>query len=152
MKYKLLLNISLLIFITILATGCAVNPLGLPVNRATATIDPTANLASIKSIHVTKFAPDGREIYILIANKLKDIGYQVTSGIETPEGVDAIVTYEDKWMWDLSMYMIELTIKIRDPSNNFPLASGNSYHTSLTRKTPEEMVDEVINNIFKKHD
>ncbi len=145
MKYKLLLNISLLIFITILATGCAVN-------RATATIDPTANLASIKSIHVTKFAPDGREIYILIANKLKDIGYQVTSGIETPEGVDAIVTYEDKWMWDLSMYMIELTIKIRDPSNNFPLASGNSYHTSLTRKTPEEMVDEVINNIFKKHD
>lgn len=145
MKYKLLQYIGLLFIITILASGCAVN-------RATATIDPKANLSNIKSIHVTKSAPDGREINILIANKLKDIGYQVTSGVETPEEVDAIVTYEDKWMWDLSMYMIELTIKIRDPKNNFPLASGNSYHTSLTRKTPEEMVSEVISSIFNKHD
>ncbi|MEN8134001.1 MAG: hypothetical protein ABFS18_00505 [Thermodesulfobacteriota bacterium] len=145
MKYKLLLNISLLLIITILASGCAFN-------RATANIAPNANLASIKSIHVTKFAPDGREINILIANKLKEIGYQVTSGVETPEGVDAIVTYKDKWIWDLTMYMIELTIKIRDPKNNFPLASGNSYHTSLTRKTPAEMVNEVINSIFNKHD
>jgi len=145
MKYKLFFNIGLLLIITILASGCAVN-------HATATIDPKANLANIKSIHVTKFAPDGRGINTLIANKLKQIGYQVTSGVETPEGVDAIVTYEDKWMWDLSMYMIELTIKIRDPENNFPLAVGNSYHTSLTRKTPEEMVNEVISSIFNKHD
>jgi hypothetical protein len=28
------------------------------------------------------------------------------------------------------------------------LAVGNSYHTSLTRKSPEEMVDEVLTNIF----
>jgi hypothetical protein len=50
-------------------------------------------------------------------------------------------------MWDITMYMLELTINFRDPKNNFPLASGNSFHTSLTRKSPEEMVDEVLNNI-----
>jgi hypothetical protein len=30
----------------------------------------------------------------------------------------------------------------------FPLAVGNSYHTSVTRKSPEEMVDEVLTNIL----
>jgi hypothetical protein len=29
------------------------------------------------------------------------------------------------------------------------MAVGNSFHTSLTRKSPEGMVDEVIGNILK---
>jgi hypothetical protein len=64
--------------------------------------------------------------------------------------VDALVTYKDKWMWDITMYMLELTITIRDPQNDYPLATGNSFHTSLTRKSPTEMVDEVVENIFKQ--
>jgi hypothetical protein len=53
-------------------------------------------------------------------------------------------------MWDMTMYMIELTITIRNPANNYPLATGNSYHTSLSRKSPPEMVDEVMANIFNE--
>jgi len=60
------------------------------------------------------------------------------------------VTYVDKWMWDITMYLLELTITIRDPQTDYPLANGNSYHTSLTRKSPPEMVDEVLGNIFKE--
>jgi len=136
------MNISLLFVVILFNSGC--------VNRATATLNPTADLDGIKSIHVTKHAKDGRGINILIANKLKEIGYQVTSGVDTPVDVDAVVTYKDKWRWDITMYMLELSVSIRDPQTNFPLASGNSYHTSLTRKSPEEMVDEVINNIFNR--
>ena len=33
---------------------------------------------------------------------------------------------------------------------NVALATGNSYHTSLTRKSPKEMVDEVVDNILKQ--
>jgi hypothetical protein len=143
MKRKLFLNISLLLVVILLNSGCSIN-------RATANLDPSADLGSIKSIHVTKFAPDGREINILIANKLKEMGYQTSSGIDTPAGVDMVVTYKDKWMWDITMYMLELTIVFRDAKTDFPLASGNSYHTSFTRRTPEEMVDEVIDNIFKQ--
>ncbi|WP_346287730.1 hypothetical protein [Zoogloea sp.] len=69
-----------------------------------------------------------------------------------PPGVDGIVTYVEKWMWDITMYMLELTVVIRDPQSDFPLATGNSYHTSLTRKSPREMVDEVIGNIYKGQD
>lgn len=137
--------VSRLIFLSVLLTmvsGCAVN-------RATATVDPTANLARIKSIYVTKLAADNRGINSIIATKLSNLGYSATTGLEAPKDVDAIVTYADKWMWDITMYMIELTITVRDGKTNFPLAAGNSFHTSLTRKSPEEMVDEVVTNIFK---
>ena len=137
------LTLSLLAVVILFNSGCAVN-------RATATLDPTADLVGIKTIYVTKFAPDGRGINLLISDKLKSMGYSVNTGIDTPKDVDVIVTYKDKWMWDITMYLIELTVIIRDPENNFPLASGNSYHTSLTRKSPDEMVAEVVNNIFKQ--
>lgn len=142
MTHKIILNLILLIFVSLIASGCAIN-------RATATVKPTADLSAIESIYVTRFASDERGINKLIANKLEQLGFIVETGIVAPSNVDAVVTYKDKWMWDFTMYMLELTITIRDPKNNFPLASGNSYHTSLTRKSPEEMVDEVIGNIFK---
>jgi hypothetical protein len=127
-----------------LVSGCAVN-------RATANVDATADLDKIKTVHVSKLAPDGRGINVLIADKLKAKGLNVTTGPGKPEiGIDAVVTYTDKWMWDITMYMLELTITIRDPNTDYPLATGNSYHTSLTRKSPKEMVDEVVENIYKK--
>jgi hypothetical protein len=141
MTRKLILNLSLLLVVIFFASGC--------VNRATAIKDPTTDLSTIKSIYVTKYAPDRRGINQLIADKLEKRGFIVETGVDTPSNVDAVVTYKDKWMWDITMYMIELKIAIRNPKTNFPFASGNSYHTSLTRKSPEEMVDEVINNIFK---
>jgi hypothetical protein len=51
-------------------------------------------------------------------------------------------------MWDITIYLLELTVTFREPANLQPLAVGNSYHTSLTRKSPDEMVDEVLTNIL----
>jgi len=143
MKHKLFLKLTLLLVIILLNSGCSVN-------RATATLDPTMNLQNIKSIYVTKLAPDRRGVNILIADKLKTKGFLVDTGVDTPLDVDIVATYEDKWMWDITNYMLELTITFRNPKTNFPLASGNSFHTSLSRKSPEEMVDEVIENILKQ--
>jgi len=83
---------------------------------------------------------------------LVGMGYRATTGPEdaAPDDVDAIVTYRDKWMWDITMYMLELDITLRNPKTKYPIAVGNSYHTSLTRKSSEEMVKEVLTNIFNK--
>jgi hypothetical protein len=123
-------------------TGCAVN-------RASATLTPGTDLTAIKTAYVVKHDKDKYNVDQIIKTKLENKGYVVTTGPElpTPYKADMTVTYVDKWMWDITMYMLELTINFRDPKNNFPLASGNSFHTSLTRKAPEEMVDEVLNNI-----
>lgn len=140
---------SILKLFAVLATFALVS--GCAVNRATANVDATADLDKVKTLHVTKLAADERGINVIIADKLRTKGLNVTTGPGKPEsGIDAVVTYADKWMWDITMYMLELTITIRDPKTEYPLATGNSYHTSLTRKSPKEMVDEVVDNIYKK--
>jgi len=128
------------VFIAILALmhGCAVN-------KATATVDQTTDLSTLKNFYVKKYKEDTRDTNLLIENKLVDMGFEVS---ENASDVDALITYVDKWWWDITMYMLELTVTIRDPNTDFPLASGHSLHTSLTRKSPEEMVDEVLTNIF----
>ncbi|WP_310494722.1 hypothetical protein [Dechloromonas sp.] len=139
---KFLKLLALLGLVASLTTGCAVN-------RATGSVDPSANLSALKTMYVKKTADDDKT-YTLIADKLRSKGLTVTTGSEAaPGNVDAVVTYIDKWMWDITMYMLELTITIRDPKTDFPLATGNSFHTSLTRLSPKEMVNEVVDNIYK---
>lgn len=136
------LGTALVLAAAVLGSGCAVN-------RATATVDPSANLASIKRVHVVQVEGDGHNVNQVIADRLNQMGLQATTSKEKVPGVDAIVTYWDKWMWDITMYLLELTIVVRDPKTDFPLATGNSLHTSLTRKNPKEMVEEVLGNIWK---
>jgi len=129
--------------VSVFASGCAVN-------RATATVDPSANLDKLRIVQVKKTEGEDGTIQKLIAGDLRKRGYDVPEEGKAPEKVDAVVTYVDKWMWDMTMYLLELTVVVRDPKSDFPLASGNSFHTSLTRLSPPEMVDEVLGNIFKE--
>lgn len=131
-----------LILLACSLVGCA--------NRATARVDPSADLKSMKTLHVVKIAEETAGISTLIADDLRRRGYTVTTGTDKPGPVDAVVTYVDKWMWDITMYLLELTITIREPKTDFPLATGNSLHGSLTRKSAPEMVEEVMGNIFKE--
>ncbi|WP_339089100.1 hypothetical protein [Variovorax paradoxus] len=128
---------------SLFTSGCAVN-------RATATVDPSANLDKLRVVQVKQLEGEDGTIHKLIAGNLRKRGLQVTEDSKSAEQVDAVVTYVDKWMWDLSMYLLELTVTVRDPKSDFPLATGNSFHTSLTRLSPQEMVDEVVGNIFKE--
>lgn len=140
--FKKLLGLALILSAV---SGCAVN-------KAEATLYPDQTLKGVDSIHVVKLAEDERGVDQLVVNKLESLGKTVTSGTkeESPEGVDAVVTYLDKWMWDITMYMIELTVVFSDAENDMPIAKGYSMHTSLTRLSPEEMVDEVITNIYNE--
>lgn len=141
---KNILKLAVLLgLVATLTTGCAVN-------RATGSVDPSVNLAAVKTVYVKKIPADDGGTNLLIADKLRSKGVAVTTGTEPPpSNVDAVVTYIDKWMWDITMYMLELTITIRDPKTDFPMATGNSFHTSLTRLSPKEMVNEVVDNIYQ---
>ena len=134
------MRIMKFVFLFILLSGC--------VNNSIHIVDSPNKLKNIKSIFVEKLPADGRGVNQLIVNKLVTMGYQATTEQPQPENVDAIITYRDKWRWDMAMYMLSLSIKIKEPDTEFPIASGNSLHTSLTRKTPEGMVNEVLTNIF----
>ena len=140
---KNVIKLALAMAVLCFASGC--------VNIATATVDPNANLATVKTAYVVKLPKDERGVNRLIADKLKDKGVIATTGADPKpaSAVDAIVTYADRWHWDITMYMLELNITVRDPKNDVPIATGRSLHTSLTRKSPEEMVTEVLDSIYK---
>lgn len=144
-EMKRLLSLGVVMgLVAILNSGCAVN-------RATASVDPSANLSALKTMYVKKQAEDNTDTNVHIADRLRSKGVTVTTGTGVvPAGVDGVVDYVEKWMWDITMYMLELTVTIRDPKTEFPLASGNSYHTSLTRLSPKEMAHEVVDNIYKE--
>jgi hypothetical protein len=142
---KFLLSVFI-VSVLALSSGCAVN-------RATATVSADSDLSKVKTFYVVQQPKDDRGIEKLISDNLTARGFLAKSGPDMgtpPAGVDAVVTYVDKWMWDITMYMLELTLTVRNPVNNFPMANANSYHTSLTRKAPPEMVDEALTNIFNE--
>ena len=140
------LKLAVILFIfTSLSTGCS--------NHATGGINPGANFSALKTMYVKHYPSDNSGVNELIANKLRNKGVTVTTGDgNPPSNVDAVVTYVDRWMWDITMYMLELTINISDSKTGFQMATGNSLHTSLTRKSQTDMVDEVVNSIYNKLD
>lgn len=131
--------------LVLLVSGCAINR-----TNATAVSDFSLNKST--RFYVVRLASDDRDVDKLIVDRLIKGGHIATSGPEQPGSynADLVVTYKDKWRWDITMYMLELVINFRAPDNGFPLATGSSFHTSLTRKSPEEMVEEVLNSIFSK--
>ncbi len=129
-----------------LFSGCASTSL-------TSNVSPEIDLDGISTFHVIRLATDDRGIDQLIAEELIRMGKSATFGEKdsaSPD-VEAIVTYKDKWMWDITMYMIELNIQIRNPSTEIAIATGHSLRTSLARKDPSGMVEEVLNEIFNKN-
>jgi hypothetical protein len=129
--------------LVLLLAGC--------VNREGATLTPGAELSRLRSFHVVKLEADNRGIERLIAQELQARGYTAGSGTEAarPVDTDALVTYSDRWAWDITMYMLSLDITVRDGRTGFPMAVGSSLHTSLTRQSPTEMVREALGNIFR---
>jgi hypothetical protein len=123
---------------------------GCAVNRATANADEALSWARVKMLHVKQLEGEDGSTKKLIAEKFRASGFIVTADPEPMGQPDAIVSYVDRWMWDITMYMIELTVTLRDPKTDFPIATGNSFHTSLSRLSQKEMVDEVIDNILKQ--
>lgn len=117
-----------------------------------ATKAPSADLSKIKTVYVQKLEGDGYDVYKVITARLNATGFTATTGAsaDPPEPVDAIVTYVDRWMWDLTMYMIRLNIQVRDGKTRAILGSAESYRPSLERRSAEEMVAETLDAIFKQ--
>ena len=136
------LVVSLLLML--IFTGCAKVVI-------TSDADPNYNLSKLEKIYVQKFTQDKRGLEKIIAEKLNEFGFTASFGEPSspPGKVDAIVTYRDRWMWDMTNYMLEINIEFRTPDTNYLFASGKSYRTSLARKSPEEMIDEALRDLFK---
>ena len=131
MKRSILL---LCVLLCIILTGCSTN--------LTANLAPGASFNELGKTYVVRFEPDERQLHQKIADQLSLLGYPASAGEERniPADVDTLVTYQDNWQWDMSNYMIRIQIQFRDGKTRELIVSGESYRTSLARRSPEEMM------------
>lgn len=137
------LRLWLIVAAMVFVAGCATQS----VSHA-----PGADVGTIKTFYVQKLAADQRGIDQLFVKQLSAWGYTATAGVEEKSSVpvDAILTYQDRWMWDITMYMLRLNVQIRDGQTGAIIASAESYRPSLERIDPPEMVKEVLQAALKR--
>ena len=117
----------------------------------TAARAPDTDLSRLKTFYVARLPADHGGVQKLIVKRLQQLGFQSTWGdAQTPPSpVDAVITYQDRWMWDITMYMIRLDVQVRDGRTGAILAYGEVTRPSLQRKSPEGMVEQTLGELFK---
>ena len=110
------------------------------------------DLAPYQRVYVEHRLTDTHHIDELIVAALKARGYDASSGPLTmlPEGIQAIITYQDRWAWDFKSYLIDLNIELRANFTGKPLANGHYHQASARTKPPAEVVQEIIEPMFKR--
>lgn len=112
-----------------------------------------ARRASVRSVYVVPFAGDSRGVADLLVADLRARGLQATQGPDDADAIataraDALLLYQPRWQWDISMYLVTLDVQLRDPATRSTLAVGQSYRPSLERVSPERMVHEVLDAVL----
>ena len=145
-KKRIYLRILLLCVMVLFLLGCASR-----LHSLDSRITPNINIHDYKTFYVVHHAKDTRHLDEVIRDQMRGIGLNAEAGPadSKPSGIDVMVTYEDRWTWDLSMYLLSLSIDLRDSRNDVLVATGKSYRFSFARKPPEFMAREILESIFK---
>jgi hypothetical protein len=101
-------------------------------------------------IFVEHLLSDGHNVDELIARELRRLGYDASAGAMTmmPDGTEAIIDYQPQWAFDLSTYIFELDLAVRDAKSGKEIAVSKVVRPSLTSTDPNEIVRRAIDKIF----
>ena len=121
---------------------------------ASVSVDPLTAAARGPSaaFFVANHGSDSRGLERIIAEEIRVRGFQVTSGASAkhPASANFIVTYVDRWGWDMRTYLLEIKIEVRDTKTDLIVGSSRLYQDSLAAmgKSYEEIVREATKLIF----
>jgi hypothetical protein len=129
-----------LLLVFVIAGGCS--------HQIQAAPEAGVDIGRFTTYHVV--APEPGEVVTAIKNDLTGRGFSVTTGPEsaTPSNAQCKVIAHDKWMWDITMYLLEVKMEMVDARTGALLASGRCYRTSTVRKSPKVMVKEITDKIY----
>ncbi len=136
-----------IIFLSVALTVCS----ACVTNREYAQFDTDRDLQPSDIFYVEQPEDDRRELGQLIAENLSERGLRATAGPEAgmPDNTTIVVTYVDDWAWDITMFLLEMMITFQDATSGEVFATASSYHSSMNRLKPVEMIDEIISNMFE---
>jgi hypothetical protein len=134
MKQLILIKVAA-IALSLFLTGCISNVDG----------QPLVAEAYEGTFYVERQSNDGRNLAQNIAAQLRARGLSATNGEagDIPESAQYVVSYIDRWQWDMRMYLIDLRIEARDRNSSRMVGYGNSHQTSLAAMGKSH--DDVIN-------
>ena len=118
--------------------------------KTTSNLSPEVSFNEYKNFYVVPSFDDRRGVKEAISADLQSRGLNVEVGpaIQMPETSEIEVNYEAKWVWDNEYYLSDLIISFKNPDTTSLIASGESHHPSLERKPADEMVGEILDEIF----
>jgi hypothetical protein len=75
---------------------------------------PGSRFHEMKRFYVQKASEDDRGLHEIIRDEMVRIGIDADAGEGEPAGeYDAVVTYIDRWSWDVTTFCMQLTIYVR---------------------------------------
>lgn len=128
--------------LAVLTAGCS-----------TLTSDARTDLGQRRHVWVEQRLNDNLGIGRMLVGELQALGYDADVGPLTmrPETVGWIVTYDGREEWDFRAYLIELNVAVRPTKDYNIVAAGARYmHPGITKKTPEQMVHELVVKLFPR--
>ena len=110
---------------------------------------PGSRLFEMQSFYVQHQPDDPRDIHLDIREELRAFGKTVDAGKGPPTGeYDAVITYVDRYVWDITMFCAQLTVYVRDTRTGFITATGWSWRPSTVRKTPKGHARLIFTEMF----
>jgi hypothetical protein len=111
---------------------------------------PGASLEGKRLFYVERHPEEDWGFHQMIADEMSMMGHKTAAGEpnHAPAGTDAIVTYDDKWSWDLSPWMYGLDIRILDAKTRSLLVKTSNRRGSLFRRNPKQMAQEALRETF----
>jgi hypothetical protein len=104
------------------------------------------------SYFVQRHDKDDRDLASTIAKAMQARGLQATAGTvaQRPAEATYVVTYVDRWMWDMRMYLYDLRIDLRDARDQSILGYGQSMQSSLKAmgQTHEDIINRALDQLF----
>ena len=130
--------VSLLLLLVLTLSGCTAV-------TTHADKDRKLHLADCRRFFVLVNLNDNHGIAPSIVRALKARGLEADSGPFTmlPETAQAVVVYDDKWAWDFSTHMVQLTLGAQVPTAVRPFATV-SYQNNIAFGT---QLDDVVNQL-----
>ena len=113
-------------------------------------VAPGSHPERLHHIFVEHLLSDGHNIDELIARELRRLGYDASAGALTmmPDGTEAILAYQPEWTSDLTTYMIELDVAVREAKTGREIAVSRVFRPSVTSNDPTTMIQRAIDKIF----
>jgi hypothetical protein len=76
---------------------------------------------------------DDRNLHLITNGVLQARGLNASTGIEAARSADVkyIVTYEDRWAWDMRTYLREIKIEVQRANSSLTVAMSESHQDSL---------------------